>query len=276
MGAGREAKSTLSEMFGLEKPIIGVIHLLPLPGSPRYDGKLDLVLERAMRDAGALREGGVDGLIIENFGDAPYLKANVGPETVTAMAAIAKEVVDAVNVPVGINVLRNDAKAALAIAIAAGGRFIRVNVLTEAIVGDQGIIEACAPELIRYRRRLGAEGIKIFADVHVKHGALLSPRPIEESAKDAAYRGLADALIVTGARTGEAPELDDIARVKGAVPDRPVLVGSGATKQNVARLLERADGAIVGTTFKEGGNVENPVDASRVRAFMAEVKKLRR
>ncbi|MDI6819394.1 MAG: BtpA/SgcQ family protein [Candidatus Hodarchaeaceae archaeon] len=263
-------------MFGAEKPIIGMVHLPPLPSSPRYDGRdVHDIVERALQDAKALKAGGIDGLTIENFGDAPYLKANVGPETVSAMASIAKEVVDAVDVPVGINVLRNDAKAALAIANAAGGEFIRVNVFTEAIVSDQGIIEACAPELIRYRRRLGAEGIKIFADVHVKHGALLSARPIEESAKDAAYRGFADALIITGARTGEAPELQSLLKVKKAVPEKPVLIGSGTTRQNVAKLLEHADGAIVGTSFKAGGIVENPVDGARVMAFMAEVKKLR-
>lgn len=264
-------------MFEVEKPIIGMVHLLPLPGSPRYDGRgLDGIMGRALQDAKALREGGIDGLMIENFGDAPYLKANVGPEAISAMASIVKEVIDAVEVPVGVNVLRNDAEAALAIANAAGGEFIRVNVFTEAIVSDQGIIEACAPKLIRYRRRLGAEGIKIFADVHVKHGALLSARPIEESARDAAYRGFADALIVTGARTGEASELQSLLKVKKAAPDKPVLIGSGATRQNVAKLLERADGAIVGTSFKVGGIVENPVDGTRVRAFMAEVEKLRR
>jgi len=265
------------ELFRVKKPIVGMVHLLPLPGSPRYEGLgLDRISERAVQDAKHLESGGVDGLTVENFGDAPYLKANVGPETISTMASIAKEVIDAVEVPVGINVLRNDAKAALAIAYAAGGKFIRVNVFTEAIVGDQGIIEACAPELIRYRRRLGAEEIKIFADVHVKHGALLIPRPIEESAMDAAYRGLADALIVTGPRTGVEPGLEDLMRVKKAVPDRPVLVGSGVSKGNVAKLLKHADGAIVGTSLKAGGVVDNPVDEKRVKALMAAVKGLRR
>jgi len=263
------------ELFRVKKPIVGMVHLPPLPGSPRYGGRgLHDIVERAFRDAKALRVGGVDGLMIENFGDTPYLKANVGPETISAMASIAKEVMDAVEVPIGINVLRNDAKAALAIAYAAGGKFIRVNVFTEAIVGDQGIIEACAPELIRYRRRLGAEEIKIFADVHVKHGALLTPRPIEESAMDAAYRGLADALIVTGPRTGVEPELEDLMRVKKAVPDRPVFVGSGVDKGNVAKFLEHADGAIVGTSLKAGGVVDNPVDEKHVKALMAVVKGL--
>jgi membrane complex biogenesis BtpA family protein len=264
------------EIFDVEKPIVGMIHLLPLPGSPRYDGRgLHRIVDRALRDAKALEAGGIDGLIIENFGDTPYLKVKVGPETISAMASITKEVIEVVEVPVGVNVLRNDAKAALAIAYAAGGKFIRVNVFTEAIVGDQGIIEACAPELIRYRRRLGAEEIEIFADVHVKHAALLTTRPIEESARDAAYRGLADALIVTGPRTGVEPELEDLMKVKRAVPDRPVLVGSGIDEENVARLLKHADGAIVGTSLKEGGIVDNPVDERRVKALMAAVEELR-
>jgi len=265
------------ELFRVKKPIVGMVHLLPLPGSPRYEGLgLDRISERAVQDAKHLESGGVDGLIVENFGDAPYLKANVGPETISAMASIAKEVIDTVEVPIGINVLRNDAKAALAVACAAGGKFVRVNVFAEAIVGDQGIIEACAPELIRYRRQLGAEEIKIFADIHVKHGALLTPRPIEESAMDAAYRGLADALIVTGPRTGVEPKLENLMRVKKAVPDRPVLVGSGIDKENIAKLLKHADGAIVGTSLKSGGVVDNPVDEKRVKALMAAVKELRR
>jgi len=265
------------ELFGVEKPIVGMIHLPPLPGSPRYSGRgIHDIVERALRDAKALTVGGTDGLIIENLGDAPYLKANVGPETISVMTVIAKEVMNAVDIPIGVNVLRNDAKAALAIAYSVGGKFIRVNVFTEAIVGDQGIIEACAPELIRYRQRLGAEDIKIFADVHVKHGALLTPRPIEESAKDAAYRGFADALIVTGPRTGAEPELEDLMKVKKAVPDRPVFVGSGVSEENVAKFLKNADGAIVGTSLKVDVAVDNPIDEKRVKALMAAVKELRR
>lgn len=264
----------LGELFGVRKPIIGMVHLLPLPGSPKYDLSLDQILKRAIQDARSLEKGGADGLIVENLGDAPYLKTNVGPETISAMALVASEVIDAVKILVGVNVLRNDVKAALAIAHAAGGKFIRANVFTEAVLTDQGIIEASAPELLRYRRRLGAD-IKIFADVQGKHGTPLRPRPIEQSAMDAAYRGLADALIISGPRTGEGPDLDDLRRVKKAVPDKPVIVGSGASKRNIAKLFEHADGAIVGTSIKVSGNVQNPVDEGRVRALIAAVKKLR-
>jgi hypothetical protein len=265
------------EIFEVKKPIVGMVHLPPLLGSPRYGGSsFDRILERAVEDAKRLERGDVDGLIVENLGDVPYLKTNVGPETISAMALIVANVVNAVKISVGVNVLRNDVKAALAIAHIAGGKFIRANVFTDTMVTDQGIIEASAPELLRYRRYLKADAVKIFADVHGKHGTLLSPRAIEQSAMDAAYRGLADALIVTGPRTGAEPELEDLMRVKKAVPDRPVLVGSGVGKGNVAKLLKHADGAVVGTSLKVGGVVDNPVDEKRVRALIAAVKRLRR
>lgn len=265
------------ELFKAKKPIVGMVHLPPLPGSPRYGGlSFDRILERAANDAKRLERGGIDGLIIENLGDVPYSKTNVGPETISAMVLIVANVIKAVKIPVGVNVLRNDVKAALAIAHVAGGKFIRANVFTDTMVTDQGVIEASAPELFRYRRYLKADAVKIFADVHGKHGALLSPRAIEQSAMDAAYRGLADALIVTGPRTGVEPELEGLMRVKKAVPDRPVFVGSGVDKKNAAKLLKHADGAIVGTSLKVGGVVDNPVDEKCVRALMTAVKRLRR
>jgi len=265
------------ELFKVEKPIVGMVHLPPLPGSPKHVGlSFDHILERALEDVKCLERGGIDGLIIENLGDVPYLKTNVGPETISAMAVIVANVAKAVKIPVGVNVLRNDVKAALAIAHVAGGKFIRANVFTDTMVTDQGVIEASAPELLRYRHYLKADAIKIFADVHGKHGALLSPRAIEQSAMDVAYRGLADALIVTGPRTGIEPKLEGLTRVKKAVPDRPILVGSGVSKENVAKLLKHADGAIVGTSLKVDGVVDNPVDEKRVRALMAAVKRLRR
>jgi len=270
-------ESVLEELFRIKKPIIGMVHLPPLPGSPRYEGGgIAHILERAVQDAKNLEIGGINGLIVENLGDAPYLKTNVSPETISAMALVVRKVIDTVDVPVGVNVLRNDVKAALAVAYVTGGRFIRANVFTDTVVTDQGIIEASAPELLRYRRYLGAEEIKIFADVHVKHGLPLSPVSIEQSAKGAAYRGLADALIVSGARTGIEPDLKDLTRARKAVPDRPLLVGSGATKENILKLLECADGAIVGTSLKVDGITENPVDEGRVKAFMANVEKLRK
>lgn len=264
------------ELFGVEKPIVGMVHLNPLPGSPRYEGlSVNRISELAVQDAKHLETGGVDGLMVENFGDMPYRKMDVGPETVSGMAVIVADVVDAVKIPVGVNVLRNDFKAALAIAHVAGGKFLRTNVFIDAAVTDQGLIEASAPELLRYRRYLGA-GVKIFADIQGKHGVPLGNRPIEQSAMDAAYRGLADALIVSGLRTGTEPELEDLVRVKKAVPDRPVFIGSGLAKENVTKLLNHGDGAIVGTSLKFDGVVGNPVDEKRVKALMTAVKELRR
>jgi len=268
--------SLLDEIFKATKPIIGMVHLPPLPGSPGYKNqRIDQILKAAVQEAKALEGGGVDGLIVENLGDAPYLKMNVGLETVSVMTLITSNVIEAVHIPVGVNILRNDVKAALAVAYVTGGGFIRANVFTDTVLTDQGIIEPSAPELLRYRRFLGAERVKVFADLHVKHGVLLSLKPIEQSAVDATHRGLADALIVTGIRTGIEPDLEDLTRVKRAVPDTPVLVGSGASRENIVKLLKHADGAIVGTYFKNDGITANRVDKVRVKSFMERVKELR-
>lgn len=251
------------KMFRSDKPLIGMIHLLPLPSSPRFVGDFDSVIQRALDDAHALAEGGADGVIVENFGDVPFHKY-VEAHTVAAMAIIVTEVVHAVNVPVGVNVLRNDAKAAMAMAAMAGAKFIRVNVHTGAMVTDQGIIEGRADETLRYRQMLGVD-VKIFADVFVKHSAPLGAPTLEQAAKDTATRGLADALIISGAGTGEATPLDDVRRVKAAVPDVPVFVGSGVNADNIREILSIADGVIVGTSLKVDGKAENPVDVERVR-----------
>lgn len=252
-------------MFRSDKPLIGMVHLLPLPGSPRFAGDFDAVIQRALDDARALAEGGADGVIVENFGDAPFPQY-VQAHTVAAMAIAVREVRHAISVPVGVNVLRNDAQAAMAIAATAGAQFIRVNVHIGAMVTDQGIIEGRAAETLRYRKSLDAD-VKIFADVFVKHAAPLGAQTLEQAAKDTAHRGLADALIVSGAGTGEATSLDDLRRVKAAAPDVPVFVGSGVNAENIAEILSIADGVIVGTSLKVQGKVNNPVDVERVRAI---------
>lgn len=250
-------------MFQTDKSLIGMVHLLPLPGSPRFVGDFDSVIQRALEDAHALAEGGADGVIVENFGDAPFHKY-VQPHTVAAMAMVVKEVRHALSVPVGVNVLRNDAKAAMAIAATAGAKFIRVNVHSGAMVTDQGILEGRADETLRYRKMLGAD-VKIFADVFVKHAAPLGMQTLEQAAQDTATRGLADALIISGAGTGEVTDLDDVRRVKAAVPHVPIFVGSGVNADNIREILSIADGVIVGTSLKVDGKVENPVDVERVR-----------
>jgi len=268
-----DPKRVLQELFGASKYVIGMVHLLPLPGSPRWAGGMDEVLERAVTDAHALARRGMDGLIVENFGDAPFCKDHVEAHTVSAMTLAVAAVRDAVGIPVGVNVLRNDSRSAMAIASVTGAAFIRVNVHTGAMVTDQGIVEGRACETVRYRRKLGAD-IRLLADVLVKHATPLGALSIEQAARDAAYRGLADAVIVTGARTGEPTEMEDVIRAREAVPEYPVLVGSGVHEGNIAKLLSVADGVIVGTSLKEGGVASNPVDETRVADLVALVREL--
>ena len=263
-------------IFRSRKPLIGMIHLLPLPGSPRYSGEgISGALEAGLRDAKALQNGGVDGLLLENYGDSPFKPAPNDPETVASMTVIGMEIAKQVDVPIGVNVLRNGALSALAIAHAINAHFIRVNVLTESLMTDQGIINGCAHDLMRYRRQLGAADVQVYADVRSKHAAPIVSRPVEESARDAAYRGMADALIVTGPYTGVEPDRDQLRRVKESVPDRPVLIGSGLTSRNAAKLLTEADGAIVGTSLKVDGLIEKPVDEMRVRELVRSAQEIR-
>ena len=263
---------TVHDIFHERLPIIAPLALRPLPGSPRYGGSLDAVIERALADLTVLEAGGVDGVCCENLGDAPFFTSEAPPETVAALGAVMADVRRATALPCGVNVLRNCSRAALALAHAFGGRFIRVNVLTEAYVTDQGIIEGSAAELMRVRRLIGADDVAVFADVQVKHAAPLLVRSIAEAALDAVERGLADVLIVSGTRTGSPASADDVQRVRAV---GPTLIGSGLTPDNAPDLLPRADGAIVGTYFHLDGIIENPVDPGRVDRFMGVVRRLR-
>jgi membrane complex biogenesis BtpA family protein len=245
--------------------LIGVVHLSALPGAPRFAGEFGAVLDAARRDAQALTEGGCDALIVENFGDVPFYPGTVPPETVAAMALAVAAVGDCSgNLPVGVNVLRNDAAAALGICAAAGASFIRVNVHTGAAVTDQGILEGQAARTVRERERI-APGVAILADVHVKHASPLGSESAAEAAQDTLQRALADAVIVTGAGTGRSPSREVLTHVRRFVGRAPVLVGSGLTDANAERLLEAADGAIVGTWFKTEGQIAAPVEIERVQ-----------
>ncbi|MBI2467334.1 MAG: BtpA/SgcQ family protein [Candidatus Rokubacteria bacterium] len=251
-----------------------MVHLAPLPGSPRWDGSLAAVVERAVADARALEAGGFDACLVENWGDAPFSAGRVDPAAVAAMAVAVAEVRRAVRLPVGVNVLKNDAQAALAVAAATGAAFIRVNVHVGAVVADQGLIQGDAHGTLRYRRLLGTD-TRLFVDVGGKHAVPLAPVELEQVARDAAYRGLADALVVSGVATGEATPVGDVKRVRAAVPDRPLLVGSGVTPDSVADLLQVADGAIVGTWIKHDGRTANPVDPARVAALVRAARQAR-
>ncbi len=252
--------------LGLPRPaLIGVVHLLPTPGSPRYGGSVEPLIERAVEDARALAKGGCSALLIENFGDLPFFAGRVPPETVAAMAlAVAAVRREVGALPVGVNVLRNDARAALALCATAGAAFLRVNVHTGVMVTDQGLIEGRAAETLRERALL-APGAAILADVHVKHGSPLGIQPIGEAARDALERGLADAVIVSGRGTGDPPARADLAAVREAIGDHSLLVGSGLDEHNAAELLSIADGAIVGTFLKRDARVDQPVELDRVR-----------
>ncbi|MBX9695191.1 MAG: BtpA/SgcQ family protein [Cyanobacteria bacterium] len=267
----------LEKLFATKKPIIGVIHLLPLPGSCRWSGDLEQVLQRAEQEALALTSGGVDGIVVENFFDAPFAKTSADPATIAGLTRAAMTVRAVTDLPLGINVLRNDAIAALAVAVASQAQFIRVNVLSGAMVTDQGVIESNAREVMLYRRQLGAqETVRIFADVMVKHAyPLAGNSDIASAAKDTVQRSLADAVIVSGEATGDAPTVEDIALVKKAIPNTPVLIGSGTSIDNAYDLLGVADGTIVASSLKRQGKLENPVDVERVRSLVDTVALLR-
>lgn len=223
----------------------------------------------ALADARALVEGGMDALLAENHGDVPFGAGPVEPAVIAAMAVIVAEIRRALpTVLLGVNVLKNDARAALAIACATGAQFIRVNVHAGAVVADQGLVQSDAYHTLRDRRLLGAD-VAICADVQGKHAVPLAPVELEQEARDLVHRGLADALVVSGKATGETTPLADVKRVRSAVPALPVLVGSGVTADTVSELLSIADGVIVGTFVKRDGNVRQPVDAERVRRLVA-------
>jgi membrane complex biogenesis BtpA family protein len=259
---------TSPDLLGRRPLLLGVVHLQPLPGAPGHRPGSPW-RRRAASDARAYAEAGFDGVLVENFGDAPFFAGRVPPETSASLAVAAHAVRDAVPpaVAVAVNVLRNDGRAAVAIAAAAGLDFVRINVLAGAFVTDQGLVEGEAAQLLRDRARL-APHLKILADVRVKHAAPLAPRPIEEEALDLVERAGADALIVTGSRTGRAVDREELASLRKALPEAFLLVGSGTSRHTVRGLLADADGAIVGSAVKRGGRTDAPVDKRRAAAFV--------
>jgi len=279
----------------LERTLIGMVHVPPLPGSPRWEGSMPRVTALALADARALLDGGMDALLVENHGDVPFTAGRVESATIAAMAVVVAEIRRAkregkIAILMGIEgghaiedslgALRdfrrlgvrymtlNDARAALAIACAAGAQFIRVNVHAGAVVADQGIVQSDAYHTLRDRRLLDAD-VQLFADVQGKHAVPLAAVELEQEARDLVHRGLADALVVSGKATGEATPIADVKRVRSVVPAVPLLVGSGVTADTVSELLSVADGVIVGTFVKRDGDVRQPVDPERVRRLVA-------
>ena len=241
-----------------------MLHVPPLPGSPRCRQPLDAIEEFVIYEASVLADAGIDGMMLENFGDTPFYPHRVPPHTVACMAVLAREVKRRFALPLGVNVLRNDGVSALAVAAAAEADFIRVNVYTGARVADQGLLEGEAHQIQRDRQLLGSK-VEVWADVAVKHSAALGERSLAEEVEDALRRGLANAIIVSGAATGKPTSLDHVREVKAAAGEAPVLVGSGVTAATIRAALDAADGVIVGTSFKHGGVVSK----DRVRELLA-------
>ena len=273
-GEERLDANALKELFGTSRPLVGVVHLVPLPGSPGFGGDRSAIRRRAVADARALVDGGMDGVLLENFGDAPFLPGRVPRHVVASLTAVAVHVTEAVDVPVGVNVLRSDAASAVAVAQAADCRFVRANVWTGVRLTDQGIVEGRAHEVTRLRAALGAD-VRIVADVDVKHSAPLAERPLEVEVRESVARGLADAIVVTGDATGRPVDPSVLGRVRDAAGGTAVLAGSGLTPDTVRSVLERCDGAIVGTALKRGGETRAPVERRRVEALVREVEGLR-
>ncbi len=267
--------NTLASIFpGVRKPLIGMVHLRPLPGAPLYDGDWCAIMASAVRDAGVLVEGGIHGLMVENFGDVPFHPGQVAPETIACMTAVARQIRQQFPVPLGINVLRNDACGALAVALACEASFIRVNVLTSVSVTDQGLISGEAAKLMRMRKELGAQKIAVWADVRVKHAASLVERALHEEVEELRDRALADAVIVSGSGTGKPVDLDRLRMVKAAAGTMPVLVGSGATPATLATLAPFADGMIVGTSIKQEGQPTQAVEPKKVQELLTQWRTL--
>ncbi|HOE70294.1 MAG TPA: BtpA/SgcQ family protein [Brevefilum sp.] len=270
-------KSVLDELFNIKKPIIGNIHCLPLPGAPFFERNgFQKAVSQAKDEALMMQDCGLDGVIIENAGDAPYVRPeNIGFETVSALTTIATEISKAISIPFGILCLGNGAIPSIAIAAATGASFIRVNLWAHSYVGIEGIMNGPAPEALRYRSFIKAEHIKIIADVHVKFGAhiITADRPIHELATDIENCG-AQVLVATGQRTGDPTKLDEVIKIKKGTT-KEVIIGSGLNPNNCEELFSVADGAIVGAYLKEDGRWQNKLSISRMNSLMKVVKQIR-
>jgi membrane complex biogenesis BtpA family protein len=265
----------LQSIFKTFLPVIGVVHLPPLPGAPKYSGEsVEDITKAALAEAKTLVDNGIDGIIIENFNDIPFLK-RVGPETVAAVTYIGKAIKDRFTKPLGICLLQADTIGAIAIAKTLEAEFIRATYYTETYVVDAGLIDSSAAEVQRFRAFLKCQ-TKVFADVHIKHGYPLAQRPIELSAEDALFRGLADALIITGLKTGGETKVEDVKRVREKLPEAPLIVGSGVTVENVNRYLPFVDGIIVSTGLKLEGKEHEVFDPARVSKLMEKVADYRK
>lgn len=264
-------KAILDEWAGVSHPVIGMVHLRALPGSPGFKGDWGAVIDAAVADALVWEQAGANGLMVENFGDVPFYKGDVPRETVAAMTRVAGEIRRAVpGLALGFNVLRNDGLSAIAVAAAVGASYVRINVLSGAAVTDQGVIEGRAADVMRYRKALGAD-IKVLADVRVKHAASLADRPLQDEVEELVQRAGADAVIVSGTGTGKPTDPSHAEEVKRYAGDTPVMIGSGADAQSIPQLKDACDGFIVGSAAKPGGQIDEPVDLQRANEIIQAV-----
>ena len=262
---------SLADMFRTAKPIIGMVHCWPMPGAPGYNGYgMQTIIDHAVADAKALIAGGCDGLIVENMWDIPFRAgAHIPPESIAAHAVVAAAIRAVCPLPMGINLVHNGGVALLGIALAARADFIRVCMFTGAGVWDAGSIdEGCAADLMRRRSELHAEHIKILADVDKKHSVRFPGIDLATHIEWTRFFG-ADALIISGRMTGDAPDVAKVREAKHLAGDRPIIIGSGADARNIAAFMQVADGVIVGSSIKCGGDIAEPVDEARVRQFVA-------
>jgi membrane complex biogenesis BtpA family protein len=259
--------SVIKSLFGVSRALIGVVHLQALPGTPESKLDIDAIKSIAVDEARIYKDAGFDGVMIENTHDRPYLKAGAGPEITAAMAVIGAEIKRATSLPLGVQVLAGSNSAAIAVALACGASFVRVEGFVFAHVADEGLIEASAGTLLRYRRAIGANHIRVFADVKKKHSAhaITSDVDIVETAKAAEFF-LVDGVIVTGVSTGQAAEPDEVNSVGRGV-SVPAIVGSGVTTDNIVNY-KHADAFIVGSSIKKDGVWSGPLDRDRARELV--------
>lgn len=267
---------SLLDLFSDPKPVVGMIHVRALPGTPRHGLPLAAIIEQAAAEAARYTDAGLDGLLLENMHDVPYLAGTVGPEITAAMTAVGAAVRQASPLPLGVQILAAANREALAVAHACGAGFVRVENFAYAHVADEGLLPTAeAGPLLRYRRQIGADRVRIIADVKKKHSshAITADVSLAEAARTTAFFG-ADGIVVTGVATAEPTPVEDLRTVRDAV-DLPVCIGSGLTPENLPELGPRADVLIVGSYVKVDGRWSNPLDPQRVARFMGAVRRLR-
>lgn len=259
---------TLQHVFGPAKPLIGMIHVQALPGTPAYGGSMEAIIEQAAEEALLYQNCGLPAIMIENMHDTPYLRRQIGPEITAAMTAVAVAVKKACGLPCGLQILAGANREALAVALAAGLDFIRAEGFVFAHVADEGLLQSDAGELLRYRRAIGAGHILVLTDIKKKHSAhaITADMSLAETARAAEFFR-SDGLIITGSATGEAASAEDVQAARAA-SRLPILIGSGVRPDNIAGYWPFCDGAIVGSWFKEGGHWAGRVDESRVRELV--------